>query len=377
MVRAAIRKMAPYVPGEQPAGGEHLIKLNTNENPFPPSPKVALAIRQEALRLLRLYPPPRADRFVAEAARLYGLPADMILAGNGSDELLAMLFRAVLDRGDRVAYPTPTYSLYDTLARIQSARIVRVRFPDDFALPCDALARAGARLTIVCNPNSPSGTFTPVPTIEALARRLSPRLLVVDEAYVDFAADHALDALRRLPNLVVLRSLSKSFSLAGVRLGLCFAQRGLIEQLAKVKDSYNLSRLSIAAGVAALADWRWAARNVARICRVRDRTARQLRAIGFDVPPSAANFLLMRMAGRDLASVAAGLRRRGILVRYFDTAQMRDAMRVSIGRAAEMRAFLAALRPLAARLRSGPHNSPARARRAGGVSARRLGARAE
>lgn len=360
MFRAAIRKMAPYLPGEQPARGQRVIKLNTNENPYPPSPRVRAAIMKEAGRLLRLYPPPRADAFLAQASRLYGVPADMMLAGNGSDELLSMLFRAVLDAGDRVAYPTPTYSLYDTLAQIEGARIVGVPFPADFKLPCDALARAKARLTIVCNPNSPSGTFTPVPVIEALARRLSPRLLVVDEAYVDFAAGNALGLVGRHRNVVVLRSLSKSFSLAGVRLGLAFAQGPIIGQLCKVKDSYNLSRLSIAAGSAALAHWRWAARNVARTCRIRDLTARRLRALGFEVPASSANFLLARLPGRPLASVAAGLRRRGILVRYFP--QMRDAIRVSIGRPAEMRAFLAALGPLAARLLAGSGRSRPRRR---------------
>src|SRR5208337_2939182 len=159
MFREAIERMAPYTPGEQPRPGERLIKLNTNENPYPPSPRVRRAVMHAVDGgALRLYPPPRADDFIAAASRLYRIPRAMILAGNGSDELLGMLFRAALGAGDKVAYACPTYSLYDTLASIQQARVVAIPYPRDFALPLEALARARARLTIVCSPNSPSGT---------------------------------------------------------------------------------------------------------------------------------------------------------------------------------------------------------------------------
>ncbi|HUY27038.1 MAG TPA: histidinol-phosphate transaminase [Candidatus Binataceae bacterium] len=348
MFRRSIDRMAPYMPGEQPRAGERLIKLNTNENPYPPSPKVRRAVRSSARDSLRLYPAPRADQFVAAASHAYRLPSAMILAGNGSDELLAMLFRAALGRGDKVAYPVPTYSLYDTLAEVQEARAVRIAFGAGFALPLERLARARAHLTIVCNPNSPSGSFTPVAKLADLARALDGRLLVIDEAYVDFAADNALRILRRHPNLVILRTLSKSFSLAGMRLGLCFAHPRVIEALLKVKDSYNLNRVSLAAGAAALDDIAWMRRNVERVKSTRARAIARLRRLGFEVAPSESNFVLARIPGRDLAPVARLLRKSGILVRHFATPMLRDALRIAIGTPVEMRTLYRALAPLAA-----------------------------
>jgi histidinol-phosphate aminotransferase len=224
MFRKSIKEMAPYLPGEQPRPGQRLIKLNTNENPYPPSPRVSRAIAKAIMgSALRLYPQPRADEFVESAARVYSIPRRMILAGNGSDELLAMLFRATIGSGDTVAYAVPTYSLYDTLALVQEARILHFPIGGDFELPLDALAAARANLTIVCSPNSPSGTLVPRRKLATLAKRLGSRLLVIDEAYVDFADENALALVRRHRNVVVLRTLSKSYSLAGMRLGLCFA----------------------------------------------------------------------------------------------------------------------------------------------------------
>lgn len=343
MFREAIEKMAPYKPGEQPRPGQRLIKLNTNENPYPPSPRVRRAMARVARESLRLYPPPRADDFIESAARVYGIRRDMILAGNGSDELLAMIFRATLGPRDAVAYPDPTYSLYDTLATIQEAKVLHFPVARDFSIPLDELAKARARLTIVCNPNSPSGTFTPTAKLAVLAQKLRGRLLVIDEAYVDFAPDNALGLLRRYPNVVILRSLSKSYSLAGMRLGLCFAQPKVIEGLLKVKDSYNLSRIALATGAEALRDQRWMRRNVERIKRTRAASVARLRKLGFEVPDSAANFVLARVAGHDLAPLVRALRRGGILVRHFPTPMLRDALRISIGTPAEMDALMRAL----------------------------------
>jgi histidinol-phosphate aminotransferase len=343
MFREAIEKMAAYKPGEQPRAGERLIKLNTNENPYPPSPRVRRAVVRVASDSLRLYPAPRADDFVASAAKLYGVRKEMILAGNGSDELLAMVFRATLDRGDTVAYPVPTYSLYDTLASIQEARVRRFPVGSDFSIPLDQLARARANLTIVCNPNSPSGILTPTSKLAKLARALRDRLLVIDEAYVDFASDNAIGLLRRFPNLVILRTLSKSFSLAGMRLGLCFARPSIIEELMKVKDSYNLSRIALAAGAEALNDAGWMRRNVERVKQTREISVARLRKLGFEVPDSSANFVLARMAGHDLAPLARAIRKSGILVRYFPTPLLRDALRISIGTPAEMNALFKAI----------------------------------
>jgi len=335
--------MAAYKPGEQPRPGERLIKLNTNENPYPPSPRVRRAVVRVAADSLRLYPAPRADDFVESASKLYGVRKDMILAGNGSDELLAMIFRAALGPGDTVAYPVPTYSLYDTLASIQEARVLRLPVGNDFSMPLDQLAQARAALTIVCSPNSPSGILTPTSKLAKLARALRDRLLVIDEAYVDFASENAVSLLRRFPNVIILRTLSKSFSLAGMRLGLCFARPAVIEELMKVKDSYNLSRIALAAGAEALNDAAWMRCNVERVKQTREVSIARLRKMGFEVPDSAANFVLARMAGQDLEPLVRAIRKSGILVRHFPTPMLRDSMRISIGTPAEMNALFKAI----------------------------------
>lgn len=368
MFREAIKKMAPYKPGEQPRPGQRLIKLNTNENPYPPSPLVRRAIITAAGASLRLYPPPRADEFVKAASRLYRIPAEMIVAGNGSDELLAMIFRAALGPGDTVAYALPTYSLYDTLAAVQEARVAALPLGPRYQPPLEALAETGANLTIVCSPNSPCGTLADAAGLERLARALKGRVLAIDEAYVDFADSNALRLVRRHPNVIVLRTLSKSFSLAGMRLGLCFAHEDMVEQLLKVKDSYNLNRVALAAGAAALTDAAWMRRNAERVKRTRSMAERRLREMGFDVPPSSANFVLARMAGHDMGAAATALRRRGILVRHFPNSVFSDALRISIGAPAEMAALFKALepliKPLATAHRNGNLAAPPRKKRA-------------
>src|SRR5207249_11962229 len=200
--------MEGYVPGEQPRDRRY-VKLNTNENPYPPSPQVLEALHDTIGDNLRLYPGPFADELRERAARLYRLEAGNVLVGNGSDELLAILMRATIDPGDRVAYPVPTYSLYDTLVAVQGGEAVRLPFPPDFRLP-PGLAATGARVTILCNPNSPSGTLVPVREVDALARSVAG-LLVVDEAYVDFARESSLGLVGRRENVIVVRTLSKSF----------------------------------------------------------------------------------------------------------------------------------------------------------------------
>jgi len=240
------------VPGEQPGPGRRVVKLNTNENPYPPSARVLEALAGAVNDRLRLYPDPEAHGLRTRAAAVYGVPADHVLAGNGSDECLALLVRALVDPGDRVAYPVPTYSLYDTLVAVQGGTAVRLPWPSDFALPA-GLVDARARLTFLCNPNSPSGTLVPTAQVEDLARRIEG-VLVVDEAYVDFARESAMSLVGRYPNVVVLRTFSKSFSLAGLRVGLAFGHPDLLAGLRTVKDSYNLDRLALVAAEAALDD---------------------------------------------------------------------------------------------------------------------------
>jgi len=343
-IRPAVRAMAGYMPGEQPQGGR-IIKLNTNENPYPPSPRVREAIAACASDEVRLYPDPRATALRTAAARRYDLPLDHIIAGNGSDELLAIVMRACLDPGDRVVYPVPTYSLYDTLVEIAGATVVRLPWPDDYALPAGIAAAAG-RVTIVCNPNAPSGTCVPIEALVALAEQVRG-LLVIDEAYVDFAADHALRLVHRYDNVLVLRTLSKSYSLAGMRIGLGFGQPALLAELGKVKDSYNLSRVSLAAGAAALGDVELMHAHVARVAATRARLTTALQALDYAVPPSQANFVLARRSGVDQRPVYERLKAQGILVRYFATPGLADALRISVGTDAEIDALLAALPEIA------------------------------
>jgi histidinol-phosphate aminotransferase len=337
-----VRAVAPYVPGEQPAAGRRVVKLNTNENPYPPSPAVIEALRAAATAELRLYPDPEAGALRRRAAEVYGVPPDHILAGNGSDELLALLLRATIDPGDAVAFPVPTYSLYETLVAVQGGRPVAVPFGDDFALPFDALVAARARVTFLCNPNSPSGTLVPTDRVEALARAVAG-VLVVDEAYVDFAPASAIGCVGRLPNVVVLRTLSKSFSLAGLRVGLGFAHPELLAGLRTVKDSYNLSRLAQAAAEAALADLATMREHVRRIAATRAALSDALRGLGYTVLPSAANFVLARRPGVDQAPVARALAARDILVRHFPVPALFDALRITVGTDGEIAALLAAL----------------------------------
>lgn len=338
--RANIAAMTGYVAGEQPQEAG-FIKLNTNENPYPPSPRVRAALRKAIDASLRLYPEPLSDTLRKTAASVYGVGAENIIAGNGSDELLSMLLRCFVAPGDRVAFPHPTYSLYDTLIAIEDGVRAAVDFPEDFSLPT-ALAEQKAALTFLCNPNAPSGTLVSLAEIEKLARAVSG-ILVVDEAYVDFAESEgasSLPLIRRFDNLVVLRTFSKSFSLAGMRIGLAFASPEIIDGMMKVKDSYNLNRLSMAAAIAALQDLPWMTRNTRRIQTTRKKLSVALRRLGFEVYPSHANFILARKRGENLKPVYEELKQGRILVRYFDVPGLEDCLRITVGTPQEIQALI-------------------------------------
>lgn len=339
-----IAAMAGYVPGEQPRG-KGIIKLNANENPYPPSPRALKALRQASDASLRFYPEATSDRLRTEASRVYGVPADHIIAGNGSDELLTILMRSFVGTGDRVAYPTPTYSLYDVLIDIQGGVRAPVDYSADFSIPA-ALATQRAALTFLCNPNAPSGTLVRPQAIVRLAKSVKG-ILVVDEAYIDFAMASnasAIPLVGRLPNLVVLRTFSKSFSLAGLRIGLAFASKPLIDGMMKVKDSYNLNHLSAIAATAALQDLPWMERNVRRIQRTRTVLATALTKLGFDVYASETNFILARRPGTDMRAVQQALKRKKILIRHFDVPGLDDCLRFTIGTPAETAALVRQLR---------------------------------
>ena len=340
-VRPEIQRLSAYVPGEQPRDAVY-VKLNTNENPYPPSPRVLDAIRAAVTADLRLYPDPLGTALRAKAGAVYGFLPSNILVGNGSDDLLTMIMRACAGGGDRVAYPRPTYSLYETLVAMQGATAIEVPFPDDFKLPTAGLGEHGQTVTIVCNPNAPSGTLTPLATLEDLARTLRG-LLVVDEAYIDFGAGTALPLVHRYPNVVVLRTFSKSFSLCGMRVGLGFGHPEVVAALAKVKDSYNVNRLGLVAAEAALDDYAWMEANVARVRSARADLEAGLRTYGFDVLPSHTNFVLARRPGVDMKPVQLRLKEKRVLVRHFGTPELRDALRITVGTNDEVAALLAAL----------------------------------
>jgi histidinol-phosphate aminotransferase len=340
--RPAIQAMHAYVPGEQPGPGERVIKLNTNENPFPPSPRVMEAIRALDGEALRRYPNPMADGFRAVAARLHGVTPEMILAGNGSDEILAMLMRAFVGPGDVLAYPHPTYSLYPVLAEMGEVKVVEVPWGPSWSLPAQALIDTGARAIFFANPNAPSGTAVSVADVQALAARFGG-VLLVDEAYVDFAERDCLELVKSCPNLVISRTFSKGYSLAGLRFGYAVAAPAIIDAMAKVKDSYNCDALSMTAATAALEDQAHARRGWQAVREERERLSAELARRGWTVIPSQANFILATVPGGDGGAVYARLKARGILVRYFAKPGLSDKVRITIGTREQNDALLAAL----------------------------------
>ncbi|MCY4507292.1 MAG: histidinol-phosphate transaminase [Acidobacteria bacterium] len=340
--RPAVDTLQPYVPGRQPAAGARIVKLNTNENPYPPSPRAMAALAALDGDELRRYPDPSSREFREAAAETLDVDPAWILAGNGSDDVLTMLVRAVTGPGRPVVYPAPTYVLYRTLAGIQEAPVVEVPFDDDFVLPVAALAEAGGALTFVANPNSPSGTAAPTSILADLADSLDG-LLVIDEAYVAFAEGDAVDLVRRRSNVVVLRTLSKSHGLAGLRLGYAVAPPAVLEGLGKVKDSYNVGAVANRVGAATIRDTSYAHRIAGRIVESRRRLDGRLKELGCRVWPSQANFLLVRPPDGDAARVHRRLEEFGVLVRYFDEPALAETLRITVGTDEENAALLDAL----------------------------------
>lgn len=343
--RPAIDALRAYAPGEQPPGGVDVVKLNTNENPYPPSPRALAALGAIDAESLRRYPQPFADTFRRSAAEVMDVDPAWILVGNGSDDLLTMLFRAVTGGGRAVAYPAPTYVLYRTLAAIQGAPALEAPFDEEYTLPVDALADSGAALTIVANPNSPSGTAATIEQLAELADRAAG-VVAVDEAYVAFADGSALDLVRSNDRVIVLRTLSKSHGLAGLRLGFGIAHPDLLSGLAKVKDSYNVDAVAAAVGAAAVRDVAYTRETVERIRGTRARLGRALAGRGFRIWPSQANFVLARPADGDARRLYHGLRERGILVRYFAEPGLADKLRITVGTEQETTRLLSALADL-------------------------------
>ncbi|HHT9125832.1 MAG TPA: histidinol-phosphate transaminase [Candidatus Brocadiia bacterium] len=342
--RDNIERMAGYQPGEQPKDGKY-VKLNTNENPYPPSPKVIDAIKDAANSNLRLYPDPLATYVRENAANVFGTKPENVLVGNGSDDLLTIIIRSFAGPGDKVVYPYPTYMLYKTLAELQDAIACPIDFPDDYSLP-NGISVKGAKVTFVANPNSPSGTIIPAGEISKLAEKMDG-VLVLDEAYADFADSNCLTLVDKYPNILVLRTLSKSYSLAGLRLGFCIANEAIIQGMIKAKDSYNVDRLSMAAAIAALDDQETLKRNVAGIKETRAFLSNSLSEMGFFVYPSQSNFVFFRCSSVFAArQIMQKLKNRKILIRYFDIPKADDCLRVTVGTKEEIGCFLDNLRDI-------------------------------
>lgn len=343
LVRSTVREMSAYSPGEQPAPGERVVKLNTNENPYPPSERVLQALAGISGETLRRYPNPKADVFRDVAAKVHGVTREHIIAGNGSDDILTIATRCFIPPGGVLAFPDPTYSLYTVLARLEDAKSLALPWESGWCLPIDALAGSGADGIYVCNPNAPSGTFVSPLKIAELARNF-PRLVLVDEAYADFAEDNCVSLVEQFPNVVVSRTLSKGYSLAGLRFGYAIAQPEVVAQMMKVKDSYNCDALSILAATAALEDRAYSRGTWENIKAERTRVSAELTQLGWTVLPSQANFLLATVPSGRGEEMYLGLKEQGILVRYFDLPGLRDKLRITIGHSHDNNALLAAIK---------------------------------
>jgi histidinol-phosphate aminotransferase len=343
--RPDIDALVGYTPGEQPQAGK-FIKLNTNENPYPSSPAVNRAIQAVLERGLAKYPDPLATGFRERAGAVLGVDPESIICGNGSDEILTLITRAFVAQGDLLRLPHPSYILYKTLAEIQGARSEEISFERDWSLSNRfAEAAAGLRLAFLPNPNSPSGTVLSPARILELADRL-PCPLLVDEAYVDFADTNCVSLVTQNEKVLVSRTLSKSYALAGLRFGFLIAQPHIIAGLRKVKDSYNCDALSIAAATAAIDDQAWLAENRARIIATRRRLTNELRSLGFSVLDSQANFVWATHPDRPLKSLYEQLKQNRILVRYMNYAGWGDGLRISVGTDEQIDACLALLKTM-------------------------------
>lgn len=341
--RKNVQDCSGYSPGFQ-QGKDDIVKLNTNENPYPPAPEVIEAVKKTVPQQLRRYPDPTANAFRQVAAKVNRISADCIICGNGADELLSVAFRAFCDSSRPVAYPVPTYSLYPVMARLQNCRAIQVPFDGEFNLPAK-LSATKAALTIVCNPNAPSGSVVSVQELASLAEELAG-VLLIDEAYVDFAEENCISLAEQFDNVIILRSMSKGYSLAGLRFGYAVADAGLIEGLMKVRDSYSVDVLAQSAAAAAISNQDYFRRNVKKVKAERTKMTEGLRGLGFVVADSSANFVLAACKNCRATEVYDKLSRRNIYVRYFDSPELSDKLRITIGTAEQNAELLSALKEI-------------------------------
>jgi histidinol-phosphate aminotransferase len=329
--RPTIATMQGYTPGEQPKPGTPVIKLNTNENPYPPSPKAIEVLRHLDSEWLRRYPDPYAKDFCHAISEALNIPANWIIVSNGSDDLLNILIRACAEgKEHRVVYPMPSYVLYRTLAAMQPAEVVEIPYPQDYRLPIEELIAANGAVTLIATPNSPSGHLVPLDDLRDLASQISG-VLAIDEAYVDFADYSALSLVQEFDNVIILRTLSKGYSLAGLRLGFGIANPKLLSGLFKVKDSYNVDAVAILVGAAAMKDQEYKNTCIEKIKRSRSKLATDLQQIDFKVRDSQGNFLLVTPPNNQAQALYQSLKQQNILVRYFNLPRLDNKLRITIG----------------------------------------------
>ena len=339
LIRQSVVSLSSYTPGEQPAESG-IIKLNTNENPYPPSPRVQEALREMNADRLRLYPDPVSVELRARIAEMHGCEASRVFAGNGSDEILALCSRAFVEDDGSIGYFVPSYSLYPVLADIRCVAKKPVPLGEafDWRMPADDLSS----LFFLANPNAPTGILYPKESVAEFCRRFRG-VVLMDEAYVDFASANCVDLALTLPNVLVMRTLSKSYSLAGLRVGYAVGEGRLIEALFKLKDSYNLDAISQRLALAALRDPRHMQSNAARIKATRGRLTEALRGLGFQVCPSETNFLWVKPPVRAAREVFQRLKDERIFVRYFPGERTGDYLRITVGTDPEVDRLLEAV----------------------------------
>ncbi len=344
---AVVRGLTPYVPGEQPKL-PNLVKLNTNENPYGPSPRVQEVLLAESGDSLRLYPDPNADRLKEAIATYYGVTPGQVFVGNGSDEVLAHVFLGLLKQDRPVLFPDITYSFYPVYCGLYDIAFETVPLTEAFEIRVEDYARPNGGI-IFPNPNAPTGRALPRADIERLLAGNADSIVAVDEAYVDFGAETAIPLVAKYPNLLVVQTLSKSRSLAGLRVGFAIGHVDLVEALERIKNSFNsypLDRLAIAGAVAAMEDHAHLEITRRAIMSSRDTLVRDLAALGFEVLPSAANFVFARHSQRDAGELAAALRARSIIVRHFRLPRIEQFLRITVGTDEQCRALVGALREI-------------------------------
>lgn len=339
-----VKELVPYVPGEQPKIA-NLVKLNTNENPYGPSPKAIAAMQAELGDSLRLYPDPNSDRLKQSVADHYGVSTAQVFVGNGSDEVLAHIFHGLFQHGRPLLFPDVTYSFYPVYCGLYGIPFEAVPLDEQFQIRVEDYACPNGGI-IFPNPNAPTGCLLTLDAVEALLNGSPDSVVVVDEAYIDFGGESAIALVNRYPNLLVTQTLSKSRSLAGLRVGLAVGHPDLIEALERIKNSFNsypLDRMAIAGAAAAFDDRAWFDETRQRVIHSREQLVAALEARGFEVLPSAANFVFARHPGKDAAGIAAGLREKGVIVRHFKQARIAQFLRITIGTPEQNQALLDAL----------------------------------